>query len=178
MRANSLPSRLARLLTRQWRERSGWHRGRPSRRKRRIWAKTVAGPGTASLARTGTLLNLLHGATGYLSYFLTLGSVALDVPAYGENVRRVVGTHSDSARRSVRVRDAAKEVEAPDVQAALVELYRTYAGRRPVQVDLKSTLRTTQQRTICNSMLGLSDFIITDTLKHVKAWPSSATSPS
>jgi proline iminopeptidase len=101
---------------------------------------------------------------------LVLGSAALDIPAWEKNVRRLVGTLSDSAQRAIRVREAERRFDAPDYQSALEEFYGKYVWRRPVAADLDSTLRTANLA-IYNYMQGPSEFTITGTLRRYNITP-------
>ncbi|HEY7611378.1 MAG TPA: proline iminopeptidase-family hydrolase [Gemmatimonadales bacterium] len=101
---------------------------------------------------------------------LTLGSAALDIPAWERNARRLVGTLSDSARRAIEVREAERKFDAPDYQQALEEFYGRYVWRHPVEADLDSTIRTANMR-IYNYMQGPSEFTITGTLKTYDVTP-------
>jgi proline iminopeptidase len=96
---------------------------------------------------------------------LTLGSAALDIPAWERNARRLVHTLSDSAQRAIQVREAERRFDAPDYQAALSEFYGRYVWRAPVQADLDSLLRTANEA-IYHYMQGPSEFTITGTLKR------------
>jgi proline iminopeptidase len=95
---------------------------------------------------------------------LTLGSPALDIPAWERNARRLVGTLSDSSQRAIRLREADRQFNAPDYQAALTEFYGKYVWRHPLQADLDSTLATVNE-SIYGYMQGPSEFTITGTLK-------------
>jgi proline iminopeptidase len=101
---------------------------------------------------------------------LILGSAALDIPAWEKNVRRLVGTLSDSAQRAIRVREAERRFDAPDYQSALEEFYGKYVWRHPVAADLDSTLRTANLA-IYNYMQGPSEFTITGTLRRYNITP-------
>lgn len=101
---------------------------------------------------------------------LTLGSAALDIPAWERNARRLVRTLSDSAQRAIREREAQGQFDAPDYQAALNEFYSLYVWRRPVPADLDSTMGTVNVG-IYNYMQGPSEFTITGTLKTYDATP-------
>lgn len=101
---------------------------------------------------------------------LTLGSSALDIPAWERNTRRLVGTLSDSAQRAIKLREAEGKFDAPDYQAALGEFYGLYVWRRPVQADLDSTMSTANQD-IYMYMQGPSEFTVTGTLKRYDAKP-------
>jgi proline-specific peptidase len=101
---------------------------------------------------------------------LTLASAALDIPAWERNARRLVATLSDSAQKAIRVREAEKNYQAPDYQAALGEFYGKYVWLRPVQADLDSTMSTANEG-IYNYMQGPSEFTITGTLKKYDGTP-------
>jgi len=99
---------------------------------------------------------------------LTLGSAALDIPAWERHARELVRTLPDSMQRAIRQREAEGKYDAPDYQAALGEFYGRYVWRHPVQADLDSTLQTVNQM-IYNYMQGPSEFTITGTLKRYNA---------
>jgi proline iminopeptidase len=101
---------------------------------------------------------------------LTLASPALDIPAWEKNARRLVGTLSDSAQRAIKTREAEKNYQAADYQAALGEFYGKYVWRRPVQAELDSLMSTANEG-IYNYMQGPSEFTITGTLEHYDATP-------
>lgn len=101
---------------------------------------------------------------------LVLESPALDIPAWERNARRLVGTLSDSAQLAIRTREASREFDAPDYQAALAEFYGLYVWRRPVQAELDSVLATVNPG-IYGYMQGPSEFTITGTLKQYSALP-------
>jgi proline iminopeptidase len=96
---------------------------------------------------------------------LTLGSAALDIPAWERNAKRLVGTLSDSAQRAIQAAEEEGRFDAPDYQAALGEFYGMYVWRRPVQAELDSVLQTVNEG-IYNYMQGPSEFTITGTLKR------------
>jgi proline iminopeptidase len=96
---------------------------------------------------------------------LVLGSVALDIPTWERNTRRLVGTLPDSDQRAIRLRESQGEFDAPDYQAALGDFYGRYVWRRPVQADLDSILATVNP-SIYNYMQGPSEFTITGTLRR------------
>jgi proline iminopeptidase len=99
---------------------------------------------------------------------LTLGSAALDIPAWEKHARELTRTLSDSAQRAIRVREAEKQFDAPDYQAALEEFYGKYVWLRPVPADLDSIMSSMNEG-IYNYMQGPSEFTITGTLKHYDA---------
>lgn len=101
---------------------------------------------------------------------LTLGSSALDIPAWEKNARRLVTTLPDSMQRVIKQREAEGKFDAPDYQAALGEFYSRYVWRRPVQADLDSTMSTANMD-IYMYMQGPSEFTITGTLKRYDARP-------
>jgi proline-specific peptidase len=96
---------------------------------------------------------------------LTLGSAALDIPAWERHARQLVLTLPDSMQRAIREREKEGKFDAPDYQAALGEFYSRYVWRHPVQADLDSTMQTVNQQ-IYNYMQGPSEFTITGTLKR------------
>src|SRR5574341_430656 len=101
---------------------------------------------------------------------LTLGSSALDIPAWEKNAHRLVTTLPDSMQRAIKQREAEGKFDAPDYQAALAEFYSRYVWRRPVQADLDSTMSTVNMD-IYMYMQGPSEFTITGTLKNYDAKP-------
>ena len=101
---------------------------------------------------------------------LTLGSAALDIPAWEANAKKLVKTLPDSDQKVIAKREAEKNFEAPDYQAALEDFYGRYVWRHPVQADLDSTIKTANM-TIYNYMQGPSEFTIVGTLKHYDARP-------
>jgi len=101
---------------------------------------------------------------------LTLGSAALDLPAWERNARRLVQTLPDSSQRAIRLREADHRFDAPDYQAAVNEFYGRYVWRHPVEADLDSLFKTVNEA-IYNYMQGPSEFTITGTLKGYDARP-------
>jgi proline iminopeptidase len=101
---------------------------------------------------------------------LTLGSSALDIPAWEKNARRLVTTLPDSMQRAIKQREAEGKFDAPDYQAALGEFYSRYVWRKPVQADLDS-LMSTVNMDLYTYMQGPSEFTITGTLKRYDAKP-------
>ena len=95
---------------------------------------------------------------------LTLGSAALDIPAWERHARDLVKTLPDSEQRAIRVREAAHQFDSADYQAAIADFYSRYVWRHPVAADLDSTLKTVNEG-IYNYMQGPSEFTITGTLK-------------
>jgi proline iminopeptidase len=95
---------------------------------------------------------------------LTLASAALDLATWEKNTRRLVQTLSDSSQKAIRAREAEKNFQAPDYQAAITEFYGKYVWRHPVPADLDSTFATANDA-IYNYMQGPSEFTITGTLK-------------
>ncbi len=101
---------------------------------------------------------------------LTLGSPALDAPAWARNAQRLLKTLSDSAQRAIRTHEAAGTLDAPAYQAAINEFYGLYVFRRPVQADLDSTFATANMQ-LYTVMWGPSEFTVTGTLKAYDAKP-------
>jgi proline iminopeptidase len=101
---------------------------------------------------------------------LTLESAALDIPAWVQNAHRLVRTLPESAQRTIAVREAAGQFDAPDYQAAVNEFYGRYVWRHPVMADLDSTMSTINEA-IYGYMQGPSEFTITGTLKDYDATP-------
>jgi proline iminopeptidase len=96
---------------------------------------------------------------------LTLGSAALDIPAWERNAKRLVATLPDSDQKAIRTREAEGKFDAPDYQAALGAFYDRYVWRHPVKADLDSLMGTVNEG-IYNYMQGPSEFTITGTLKR------------
>jgi proline iminopeptidase len=101
---------------------------------------------------------------------LVLASPALDIPAWEANARQLLTNLPDSMQRAVREREAVRQYDAPDYQAALGEFYSRYVWRTPVQADLDSLMSTANQG-IYMYMQGPSEFTITGTLKQYDATP-------
>jgi len=99
---------------------------------------------------------------------LTLASAALDIPAWEKNAKQLLTTFSDSAQRTIRVREAEKKFDSPDYQNAMMEFYGKYVWRRPDSVNLDSTFKM-MNSTLYNYMEGPSEFTITGTLKGYDA---------
>ena len=99
---------------------------------------------------------------------LTLASAALDIPAWEKNAKQLLTTISDSAQRTIRVREAEKKFDSPDYQNAMMEFYGKYVWRRPDSVNLDSTFKM-MNSTLYNYMEGPSEFTITGTLKGYDA---------
>jgi len=95
---------------------------------------------------------------------ITLGSAALDIPAWEKHARDLLKTLPDSEQRAVRVREAAKQFDSADYQNAINDFYGRYVWRHPVAADLDSTMKTVNFD-IYNYMQGPSEFTITGTLK-------------
>ena len=95
---------------------------------------------------------------------LTLGSAALDIPAWEAHARDLVKTLPDSEQRAIRVREAAHQFDSADYQGAIADFYSRYVWRHPVAADLDSTMSTVNNG-IYNYMQGPSEFTITGTLK-------------
>ena len=101
---------------------------------------------------------------------LTLASAALDIPQWERHARMLLATLPDSMQKSVKTREAEKNFEAPDYQAALNAFYGKYVWLRPVEADLDSTMKQANMA-IYNYMQGPSEFTITGTLKKYDARP-------
>jgi proline iminopeptidase len=101
---------------------------------------------------------------------ITLGSAALDIPAWEANARKLVKTLPDSEQKAIATREAEKKFDAPDYQHALEDFYGRYVWRRPVEADLDSTMKTANEA-IYHYMQGPSEFTITGTLKKYDATP-------
>jgi len=99
---------------------------------------------------------------------LTLGSAAIDIPAWEKNVKRMIATLSDSSQRAIKAREADGNFAAPDYQAANAEFMSKYVVRTAPGADLDSTL-STYNEVLYGYMQGPSEFTITGTLKHYNA---------
>jgi proline iminopeptidase len=97
-------------------------------------------------------------------------SPALDIPEWERHSRVLVKTLPDSMQRTIAMREAEKNFEAPDYQAALMDFYGRYVWQKPVKSDLDSLFATANQG-IYNYMEGPSEFTITGTLKSYDATP-------
>jgi proline iminopeptidase len=96
---------------------------------------------------------------------LTLASAAIDMPTWEKNVRRMIGTLSDSAQRAIKAREADGNFAAPDYQAANGEFMAKYVVRTAVGPDIDSTLGT-YNPAVYEYMQGPSEFTITGTIKR------------
>jgi proline iminopeptidase len=101
---------------------------------------------------------------------LTLASAALDIPAWEKNARALLTTISDSSQKVIKKREAEKNYEAPDYQAAMMEFYGKYVWRKPDSANLDSTFKMVNAA-IYNYMQGPSEFTIIGTLKPYDAKP-------
>lgn len=101
---------------------------------------------------------------------LVLASAAIDMPTWEKNVRRMIGTLSDSAQRAIKAREADGNFAAPDYQAANSEFLGKYGMRAPMGPDLDSTLNS-YNPAIYEYMQGPSEFTITGTIKDYDAKP-------
>jgi proline iminopeptidase len=136
------------------------------------FARTWASSGSHILGHSwGTILALeYYRAHPEHVASLTLGSAALDIPAWEKNARRLVKTLSDSAQKAIAAADKDRRYDAPAYQNAINEFYGMYVWRHPVQADLDSSFATFNQD-IYNYMQGPSEFTITGTLKTYNATP-------
>lgn len=101
---------------------------------------------------------------------LTLASAALDSRAWERHTRELLATLPDSMVRAVEKREAERNYQAPDYQAALNEFYGRYVWRQPVVADLDS-LMNSFNTAIYEYMWGPSEFTVTGTLKEFDAKP-------
>lgn len=99
---------------------------------------------------------------------LILASPALDIPEWERHARVLVKSLPDSMQRVIAKREAEKNFEAKDYQAALMDFYGKYVFLRPVPADLDSLFASANQ-SIYNYMQGPSEFTITGTLKSYNA---------
>lgn len=95
---------------------------------------------------------------------LTLASAAIDMPTWEKNVKRMITTLSDSARKAIKAREADGNFGAPDYQAANGEFMARYVFRTAPGPDLDSTL-STYNPAVYEYMQGPSEFTITGTIK-------------
>ncbi|HEY4130244.1 MAG TPA: proline iminopeptidase-family hydrolase [Gemmatimonadaceae bacterium] len=96
---------------------------------------------------------------------LTLGSSALDIPTWGRNTRKLVGTLSDSSQKAIHEAEASKKYDSPAYKNAMNEFYGKYVWRHPVAADLDSMEKTVNEQ-IYNYMQGPSEFTITGTFQN------------
>jgi proline iminopeptidase len=101
---------------------------------------------------------------------LILGSAALDSRAWESHARELLTTLPDSMAKAVELREAERNYEAADYQAALNEFYARYVWRNPVPADLDS-LMATYNPAIYQYMWGPSEFTVTGTLRDYDARP-------
>ena len=101
---------------------------------------------------------------------LTLASAALDSRAWEQHARQLLATLPDSMVRAVEQREAERNYQAPDYQAALNEFYSRYVWRRPVAADLDSMMASFNP-VIYEYMVGPSEFTLTGTLRDFDAKP-------
>lgn len=101
---------------------------------------------------------------------MTLGSAALDIPAWGRNAQKLLLTLSDSAQRAIRTNEAAGTYDTPDYQAANEEFMGRYVTRDPMVADMDSLMATVNPA-IYMYMQGPSEFTIVGTLKDYDATP-------
>jgi proline iminopeptidase len=101
---------------------------------------------------------------------LTLASAALDARAWESHARELLATLPDSMVRAVEQREAERNYQAPDYQAALGEFYARYVWRHPVAADLDS-LMASFNTAIYGFMWGPSEFTVTGTLGDFDATP-------
>lgn len=102
---------------------------------------------------------------------LTLGSPALNMPAWERNAKRLLKTISDSGQRAVADAERSGNYETPAYQAANGEFWSKYVMRSspgPVQADLDSVL-TQVNEAIYRYMQGPSEFTIVGSLKYYDA---------
>lgn len=99
---------------------------------------------------------------------LTLGSAALDIPAWERNARRMLKSLPDSMQQAIATGEKEGKFDAPGYQAANAAFMARYVVRRPMQADWDSTLATLNEG-IYNYMQGPSEFTITGTLKQYDA---------
>ncbi|HSR15508.1 MAG TPA: proline iminopeptidase-family hydrolase, partial [Gemmatimonadales bacterium] len=101
---------------------------------------------------------------------LTLGSAALDIPAWLRNTREMLRTLPDSAQRAVAEAEASGVFDSPGYAAANELFMAKYVVRHPVQVDWDSTLATMNMG-IYGYMWGPTEFTATGSLKDFDATP-------
>jgi proline iminopeptidase len=101
---------------------------------------------------------------------LVLGSAALDSRAWERHARELLRTLPDSMVQAVETREAERNYQAADYQAALNEFYNRYVWRRPVAADLDS-LMASYNAAIYEYMWGPSEFTLTGTLQDFDAKP-------
>ena len=99
---------------------------------------------------------------------LVLQGVALDVPAWTRNTRKLVATLSDSARRAIAIHEADRNYDAPSFLAASDEYFGLYVSRHPVAADGDSIVHSMNQK-LYVFMEGPTEFTITGTIKDYDA---------
>jgi proline iminopeptidase len=101
---------------------------------------------------------------------LIQASPALDIPAWEAHARSLVKTLPDSSQRVIEVREAEKNYEAADYQAAMMEFYSRYVWLRPIKADLDSMFAGANMG-IYIYMYGPSEFTTVGTLKRYDGTP-------
>jgi len=101
---------------------------------------------------------------------LTLGSAALDIPAWVRNTREMLRTLPDSAQQAVAEAEASGVFDSPGYVAANELFMAKYVVRHPVQADWDSTLATVNMG-IYGYMWGPTEFTATGSLRDFDATP-------
>jgi len=96
---------------------------------------------------------------------LIFASPALDIPAWEAHARKLVKTLPDSSQHIIEKREAEKNYQSPDYQAAMMEFYGKYVWLRPIKADMDSMFAGANME-IYNYMYGPSEFTTVGTLKH------------
>jgi proline iminopeptidase len=101
---------------------------------------------------------------------LIQASPALDIPEWEAHARALVKTLPDSSQQIIAKREAEKNYEASDYQAAMLEFYGKYVWLRPVKADLDSMFAGANMG-IYIYMYGPSEFTTVGTLKLYDGTP-------
>ena len=99
---------------------------------------------------------------------LTLASPKLSASAWMKNTTALLKTLPDSLQETITERIANRDYDASDYVAAMNEFNGRYVRIRPIEVDLDSTLRTTNLP-MQRHMWGMNDFTLTGTLRTYDA---------
>jgi len=95
---------------------------------------------------------------------LTLASPSLNVVQFARNVRRLLGTLSETAQAVIRETEASNDYDSPDYQAAMKEYNDRYISLRPWEADLDSTLKSFGRESYVH-MWGPNGFTATGTMR-------------
>jgi len=99
---------------------------------------------------------------------IVFGGSVFDWPAYERSANAWVKQMSDSSQRAIAAWKAGGSADAPGFKAATEEFYAKYVWRRPVAIDLDSTMAGFGNEQY-NYMQGAYEFVVTGTLKNYDA---------